>query len=519
MYRESVSPISKSPFWQLIIDGSKKWLGSGFSSSQRIESDRSTIQVNLSSDQTMRPVFIHGKSMSQKSNFSLLISPAQKNKATSRVCLEVQLPVIGKGSSCGGLFDATAQSSPVRSYVLDRLRLDRTQTVVMEALPYFGLPTAIKAFDGSLKASLLDRSKNRGDVKAEAKSHDATDRIAKLMGPLEPGVVIELSISGKPENPPMLSKCFHSASGCDGGIRPRSNQSTVEGNSIKDLYVNSAFDHQAFNHIKAVEFTSPLCYLGQIPTWRWRPMTNTATAIQSAAPFQDAANGAQGGNADNATVEQFSADHQSTILAQSTRFFKFAANCQHSFLHSRTRALNCVRDRRPIGPVHLIEGFISSPFNPPFNRSEPHTIKPCDFTPRSTLPNRRDQSPASIRHRTFLSILTPQQRFCRTLNKAITMATVPHLVTHRRSEGCDTYPLTLWVRRALLASCSTQWLGSDNLVQSFNNLSQFLWRRSGNHLPNPFDRKGTNLADFHHDFFGRPLARSASVKGKPARSD
>jgi hypothetical protein len=100
-----------------------------------------------------------------------------------------------------------------------------------------------------------------------------------------------------------------------------------------------------------------------------------------------------------------------------------------------------VRDRRPIGPVHLIEGFISSPFNPPFNRSEPHTIKPCDFTPRSTLPNRRDQSPASIRHRTFLSILTPQQRFCRTLNKAITMATVPHLVTHRRSEGCDTYPI------------------------------------------------------------------------------
>src|SRR6266540_3218607 len=55
--------------------------------------------------------------------------------------------------------------------------------------------------------------------------------------------------------------------------------------------------------------------------------------------------------------------------------------------------------------------------------------------------------------------------------------------------------------------------------QSFNNLSQFLWRRSGNHLPNPFDRKGTNLADFHHDFFGRPLARSSSVKGKPARSD
>src|SRR2546428_12829035 len=111
MEREAVPPISKSPFWQLIIDGSKKWLGSGFSSSQRIATDRSTIQVNLSSAQTMRPVFIHGKAMSQKPNFSLLVSPAPKNKATNRVCLQVQLPGIGKRSAGGGLFEATPQST------------------------------------------------------------------------------------------------------------------------------------------------------------------------------------------------------------------------------------------------------------------------------------------------------------------------------------------------------------------------------------------------------------------------
>ena len=64
----------------------------------------------------MRPVFIHDKAMSQKSNSPLLVSPAQENKATRRVCLEVQLPVIGKGSSCGGLFDTAAKSGAVRSY-------------------------------------------------------------------------------------------------------------------------------------------------------------------------------------------------------------------------------------------------------------------------------------------------------------------------------------------------------------------------------------------------------------------
>jgi hypothetical protein len=60
------------------------------------------------------------------------------------------------------------------------------------------------------------------------------------------------------------------------------------------------------------------------------------------------------------------------------------------------------------------------------------------------------------------------------------------------------------------ASFSTQWLVSDNLVQSFNDLSQFLWRCSGNHLPNPFDRKGANLADFHPGF----LLESSRMKFK-----
>jgi hypothetical protein len=43
---------------------------------------------------------------------------------------------------------------------------------------------------------------------------------------------------------------------------------------------------------------------------------------------------------------------------------------------------------------------------------------------------------------------------------------------------------------------STQWLGSDNLVQSFNHLSQLLWRRATNHLSYSLDRERSDLADF-----------------------
>src|SRR5262245_5212487 len=50
-----------------------------------------------------------------------------------------------------------------------------------------------------------------------------------------------------------------------------------------------------------------------------------------------------------------------------------------------------------------------------------------------------------------------------------------------------------------------QSLGSDNLVQTFNNLSQFLWRRPTNHFPYPFDRERSDLADFDPRLFWKPL--------------
>jgi hypothetical protein len=57
---------------------------------------------------------------------------------------------------------------------------------------------------------------------------------------------------------------------------------------------------------------------------------------------------------------------------------------------------------------------------------------------------------------------------------------------------------------ALSGSVSSRWLGSDNLIQSFNDLSQFLWRRAADHFSYPFDRERSNLADFHPGFFRKP---------------
>lgn len=418
----ALGPIDKSPCWQPIFDRAKKWLPCRFSSSQRIEANEARVQVDLSSDQTMRPVSIHRKAMPQKTNLSLLVSPAQENNVAVRACLEIQLPAIGKRLPCWSLLDAASESVVIGSYVPGRLCLHRRERVVMKALPDFSLPAGIVAFDGRLKAGFLDRGKDGDDFQAQAKSHDTANGVPKLMSPLETSVIIELSVSREPKDAPMLGEGFRSVSGRDGGIRPRGHQSTVQGDSVKDLHINAAFDHEAFNNVEAVEFTSPLCHVRQIPARRWWSMTKTAAAIQNAPTFQDTADCANGGNADNATVEQLATDCHSAILAQGTGCFKLAANRQHQLLRGRTRTLNPVRDRRPISPVHFIQGLILSAFKPSFNRSESDLIEPSHFTDRSALANSTNQRLSSIRQGTFLAIFTLQQRFYSTLNNATFIA-------------------------------------------------------------------------------------------------
>ena len=433
----ALGPIFKSPCWQLVFDRAKKWLPRRFSSSQRIETNEARVQVDFSSDQTMRPVFIHRKAVPQKANLSLLVSPAQENNVAARARLEVQLPAIGKRLSCWSLLDASSESVAIGSHVPSRLCLYRRQRVIMEALPDFSLPAGIVTFDCRLKAGFLDRGEHGDNFQAQTKSHDTADRVPKLMSPLETGVVIKLSVSRKPKDAPMLGEGFYSTSGRNGGIRPRGDQSTVERDSIKDFDVNAAFNHQALDNVEAVEFTSPLCHFRQIPAGRWWPMTKTTATIQSSPTFQNAANGANGGNTDNTPVEQLPTDRQSAILAQGAGCFKFMANRQHQLLHGRTRTLNLVRDRRPISPVHFIEGRIASAFKPSFNRSESDPIKPRGFAHRSPLANGQNQRLSSVRQRTFLIIFKLQQRFCSTLDNAISIA--------KCSGGCGTYAFrTLW---------------------------------------------------------------------------
>src|SRR5262245_14177612 len=128
----------------------------------------------------------------------------------------------------------------------------------MKALPYFSLPSSIEAFDGGLEPGFSGRSKDGGDSQAQTQADHPSESVAELMSALKTSVVIELGIGWQPKNLPVLDHGLDRCTSEDSAIWPRPNQTSVQRYSIEDLDIDSAFDHQTFDDIKAIKLTTPL---------------------------------------------------------------------------------------------------------------------------------------------------------------------------------------------------------------------------------------------------------------------
>ena len=162
-------PSGEAPFGKLVFDNSQQRLLCRLSSSQSVDTNQSRIEIHLSSDQPMRPVFIHKEAVSQQFHYSFLAGAAQIYDSSARVSLKVELPQLWQRPACGSLLDPGVQVAAVGCDVSGPLHLQSSQGLVVEALPDFGLPTSIETLDGSLKPGFPRRSKDGGDAQAQTK--------------------------------------------------------------------------------------------------------------------------------------------------------------------------------------------------------------------------------------------------------------------------------------------------------------------------------------------------------------
>jgi hypothetical protein len=271
----------------------------------------------------------------------------------------------------------------------------------MKALPYLGLPTSIEAFDGSLEAGFSGGSKDGTDSQAQTQTDYPSQSVAELVRSLETSVVIELGIGWQPKELPMLDHGLDRCTSKDSAIWPRSNQTAMQRYGIEDLDVDSAFDDQAFDDVEAIELTTPLCHLRQIPTdWRWG-MTSSMPAIQSSAPLQDAPNGAYRRDVDLASGKYFSLDCLSPVFPQNAFVLEFGAYSNNQVFNTSRGAIDTTGSVRAILPVDPSQSFPLSSRSPVMDRGDADVKSTSDPSQRFTLTYRSYHRLTSFYRRTF----------------------------------------------------------------------------------------------------------------------
>ena len=258
----------------------------------------------------------------------------------------------------------------------------------MKALPYLSLPSSVEAFDGGLEPGFSGRSKDGGDSQAQTQTDHPSQSVAELVSTLETSVVIELGIGWQPKDLPMLDHGLDRCTSKDSAIWPRSNQTSVQRYGVKDLDVGSAFDDQTFDDIEAIELTTPLGHLRQIPTnWRWG-MTSSMPTIQSPAPLQDAPNGAYRRDIDLASGKQFSLDGLSPVFPQDAFVLEFGAYSNNHVFNASLGAMDTMGSVRAILPVDPSQSCLLSSCSPVIDRGDADVKSTSDPSQRFTLTHR-----------------------------------------------------------------------------------------------------------------------------------
>src|SRR5437763_1756621 len=236
-------------------------------------------------------------------------------------------------------------------------------------------PTPIQ-IDLSSNPRLTRRSKDRGDVQAQAETADPPDGIGELVRSLKARIVIELSVGGQSAGTPMLDEGVGGPSGGDRALRPGGDQAPVQRDPIQDFHFDSPFDHQAFDDVEAVQLALASSDIRKIPArWRRRPSL-APTTVQGAAPLQDPGNGSPRRQGAEVALLQLALNRSIPILAQGAVPLQFATQGQIQIFRGGGGSSRVMRDRWSITPLHAIQALAAGAANPVVEGRQTHVKAP-----------------------------------------------------------------------------------------------------------------------------------------------
>ncbi len=389
---------------ELVRDLSQERLIGWFAAPQGVEAKGLVVQVDFATNEAVNPQRVNTKEVPEQADLAVVIGASQENDSAHRRSLKILLPGAGEWPTRRSGQNAFGGTSSGGGDELGGLVLERFQGVEMEASPNLGLPAAVVAFDGGLETGFARRREDRSHLQGEADAGNTTEVIGVVMSTLEPGVVVELSVTGQTDLMPVFDQSGHREPRGDCGSRPGSRQGTVKRDGVKDFHVDSAFNDKAFDDVEAIGLDLPGSQLGQVPAAGRAWPAHPSVAVQGSSPFQDSANGANRRDPAVSLPDQLPADGEVTVLSQVACLPKLLAQLQDLVFDIRGDTVSGLpgRSRGSVGPVHTTQTSSFGPAHPAVHGRVAQPKAPSDRAQRITSADGRNHCPAKPLDRVFL---------------------------------------------------------------------------------------------------------------------
>jgi hypothetical protein len=284
--------------------------------------------VEFTSDQAVRPMFVNKDSSFQKRNGSPIRGAAQEHNLW---LANLTRQKAGEGQTHWSRVDPGGVTFLMGANELVGMFLERGQSGVLTAVPDFGLPKMIEAFDFSLEARFSRGCKNWNQTQAQTQMDDATQAAGDSVRTLKAGVIVKLSVVRQAKESPVGRQAGQHIQSCKSRLWPSCGQAAIEGNTIEDRDGGAVPYDQVFNEIEGIQFDAAMGQLRQIPPGRGRSETAAASRNEQASPVQYSFDGPGAGRLKNLFLLKSAADSPGAELTQRTMFFEPRTQVENAF--------------------------------------------------------------------------------------------------------------------------------------------------------------------------------------------
>src|SRR5262249_27308220 len=205
----------------------------------------------------------------------------------------------------------------------------------------------------------------------------------------------------------------------DDRARPGHDQTAMQRDAVENLDRNAALDDQALDAIKAIQLSTPISDVGQVPPRRRWGAAQPMAVVQGAAALQDQADGADRGQVGDAAGEQLAVDGGRPELAEVAGVAQLLAGGQNEVLQVALGAVDRGRQAAgAVGPVHAIQALRTGPCDPALHRTQSDAKSVSDLARGDSLADGFNHLAAPFGPVSFLLMAVSSKRVSCHANRA-----------------------------------------------------------------------------------------------------